>query len=334
VAVPFEKQEGVELLGMIGTHSVSLIFLPDRSLSELISRADTDIDAWCGLASRYASVEQMENAFAGALLQRMKYSRRFTKECIASPRCRLRLAALWLALEYYSLTPVSFAEDCLHAAFEDHVAAVRGLALANLVYCRRYIEDPTGTLGKLLAEVLSDELADARENARAVLSELKETQQLTPAIQAGLLKHWTALAPSRVDAFLRDREAAVAHIEDPDPKTREAAIWMLYQHWKPDKSVADQCVRLFGTEREVGVLRAALGLVAEYYEESESPEIRKALASLCLCESAEEGIRLAAYRALHSVQGTPLLASPLVRECQSLQDIDWDFVHVFASVTS
>lgn len=313
---------------------MSAEFISGRPLEVMVERARHDLEAWFSLAASFPSDEQMETGLAPRMLASMRRSRRLTKESIKNSDPNGRMAALWLVQTYYTPDIGFFASSCLDAAFADTHATVRGAALTCLVQCRNQIRDPNGELEAILREVLGEAIDEWDASVEKACDEMEENAEIIGRHKDRQRQYWADVAGAALDQMLSERAGVESFLQHWDPKLRVVALEVLADHWGPDERAANYCLDVLGSDADPEVVCASLNLLADFYraseQASEQAAVTQVVANIVLDESRDVSVREAAYKALHAIQGTPVLAMPKAWCFAFPFDVDWEFVRYCA----
>jgi hypothetical protein len=174
-----------------------------------------------------------------------------------------------------------------------------------------------------LSEKAFDEVIDGARR------DLEQGQQTYARYKRTQKKLWEDLAGAGVDEWLQNRQAAAAHLSDPNPKRRLTALSILLHHWKPDDALAAASETMALTDPDSQVREIALIALRACYHGSNNARIGKLLADIVKDGSRPESVRKIAYAGLFQVRGLPIESWPELKAIRLDHDVDWSFVQGF-----
>jgi hypothetical protein len=134
------------------------------------------------------------------------------------------------------------------------------------------------------------------------------------------------LAGPHLEVMRETPQETVKYLTDPDPKLREAALQLAYEHWSISDRLASVYENMALSDPSHDVRNTAISALGTCYSRTKNPRIGHLLAAIVLDDSLPDSLRLTGFASLLRLHrlldytGT----SPLV--AASLQEIDWAFV--------
>lgn len=303
---------------------MSVFFYPTKSFKDMCEQAARDMNAYRRATQR--GLQAVWNEWAGTRLTLMMNDPDVTKGCLTNAEPALRLAAASLIAEYWP-PHEAFAAPCLYLAFADPESAIRGAAIASLLYkLYPFVQDPSGLLGKLLRHLRSLEAPIDDELAREVRKEVSDDIQR--AEEQGLLL-CKQLAGDHFIEMVQAGAAVATYLEHPNANLRRAALLILYKYWRANVDMRNICMHLTRNDPDIEVRIEAQGVLSAVSAQTNDAEVGHLLAQIVRDSSEPIRLRKAAYISLFIVRPMPISRVLHATSADFPKEVDWAFVDTF-----
>jgi hypothetical protein len=228
------------------------------------------------------------------------------------------MAEYWNAAE-------PFAAAAIRLAIDDADPIVRGAALVAVLKMKHLVDDPTGFLRALLADLFPRE---ANQVSEAVQREARARFHY-----GNLRKMRERIAGPYAQSMLESRTSAESFLAHPDPVARCGALVFLKNHWKPNETFAATCERLVSQDPDPKVRALAMACLAGCHAATDDRRVGDFVARFVHDDSSPVELRTAAYLALFTLRGVPLWEAfkGTASEVRIPDDVEWAFVDSFLS---
>ncbi|SRR5579875_1172457 len=168
-----------------------------------------------------------------------------------------------------------------------------------------------------------------REELSRLREHLEQMKRNLIPLGVKLQEQFKEMAGPILYEMLESRAKTERYLDDPNPKNRCIAICLIDHHWGPDERFAIKCEKLIREDSDPEVRGCAVSCLGAYYGESNDVRIGRLFAELVFEESEPTLVREAAYRALFSLRGLPIVFWPSLSRFRFPDDVDWVFVRTF-----
>jgi hypothetical protein len=170
---------------------------------------------------------------------------------------------------------------------------------------------------------LEEVLRLSREAARAAKAAAARTR-------AKLLSEFEQqLGPATLKLLIEDRDAAARSLDDPDPRLRRCALYLLMSHWRSPEEFVGRCEELAVSDPDEGVRQTAIIKLARHYYGTSDRRVGALLARLVRSEREPPSVRLDAYRGLVVLRGADRNGAKNLLDLRFPEDVDWKSVDRF-----
>jgi hypothetical protein len=111
------------------------------------------------------------------------------------------------------------------------------------------------------------------------------------------------LAGTHFQLMMRSVEEAEGYLKSSDPCLREAALYVLYHHWRQGDAYSPRYETIAMTDSNVDVRAEAFVLLGFCYSYTRDRRVSNLMARIVLDSNQDDKLRLAAYHALLRTHG-------------------------------
>jgi hypothetical protein len=309
--------------GLQEPSSMEAQFRPNCSSEEMIERARNDHRDALDIIQQYTRLpEKTLWELAGRRARCLQDSLQALVKALDDWDSQTRILALLLAKHHWppleQLTPI-----CLRLACDDSVSRVRGVALDTLTNYYGWIDDPDGTLWKMIYADRRAGDAESLKSSSLVLSRAISERR----------ERWRSMIGGLADQILFDRAIAESHLSNPNPEVRYVALCVMALEWKPTEHAAITAEGLLSQNIDEKMQVIALTVLGNYYEGTDDRRIGRLVAGIVADARRPLELRGTGYLALYKIKGirpkTLPNAKAMLDETRFQDQVDWAFVASF-----
>jgi hypothetical protein len=168
----------------------------------------------------------------------------------------------------------------------------------------------------------------------SLLAQIQELKGLLAEKKQQFRQRYFAQLEAEVGAelfqeMLRSREAAEQLVAHAESKVRNAALYLVVQHWGLGEQYADLCESLAQSDPDVSVREQAICLLSGHYADRDNARVGRLLARMVRDEAEPASLRLNAFRGLICLRKRALDWRPRLNDLQFPRDVDWALVDSF-----
>jgi hypothetical protein len=168
----------------------------------------------------------------------------------------------------------------------------------------------------------------------SLLAQIQELKALLAEKKQQLRQRYFARLEAEVGAelfqeMLRSREAAEQAVSHPEAKARNAALYLVVQHWGLGEQYAGVCESLAQFDPDLVVREQAVCLLSAHIADRDNARVGRLLARMVPDEAEPASLRLNAFRGLICLRGLELDWRPRLNDLRFPDDVDWAFVASF-----
>jgi hypothetical protein len=300
-------------------------FFPNQPIEVLISQAQIDFASWNVL--RFEDWPNMIRSEPLRMhMELMKQSRGGTLDGCAHMDFKVRIGAIWLISEFWTLDE-DFAGPVLKLAFEDPESCVRGAALCALPGVQKFISDPRHWLETIVRTARRRAVINAYPNP------FQAAKEMNRHFDAQCRRECEELVGAELFEEMQKSLANLSlFFSHPDPNVRLAAIKATSFFRAQRKLLANEFQKLVLDDPEIDVRCLALEVWIACQRTIRDPNAGEILAQLVADTFQPTKIRQRAYHGLSVLAGVSRKDRPSLRpigDQEFANNVDWSLLTIW-----
>jgi len=159
---------------------------------------------------------------------------------------------------------------------------------------------------------------------------VRELQEIAVSLSPYLVEYLQKNAGEHLTDMLLGPEQTLKYLTDCNPRIREAAFQLAYQHWEIKERLAHSYEQTAMSDPDIAVRETAVRALGTCYTRTKDARIGRLLAQIIRDDALNEGMRVTAFVALRRLHGNFDYTGPSPIVPISLQEIDWSLVEKYS----